>query len=58
MAAWMPYVIQAGEALFVGIVAFGGTFQVTHDWTASLSAAIAAIGGKALPNQLVGKKPA
>jgi len=51
--AWLPFAIQGGEALLVGLIAFGGTYQATSDYTAAIAAAIAAMGGKVLPSQVV-----
>jgi hypothetical protein len=56
-AVWLPYAIQGGEALLVGLAAFGTTYAATHDWHAAVAALGAAIVGKVMPAQVVGTKP-
>ncbi len=50
----IPLIIQGGEALVVGLLAFFGAHQAGADWQSSIIAGASAAVGKVLPKQIVG----
>jgi len=59
MPAWLlPIVIQAGEALLLGIGTGVAAYQTTGDLHGALLGGFSMFIGKLLPTQVLGAKPA